>query len=80
MAKEVGNVEVGKMVWHNGELKPWESANIHVMSHVVHYGSSLFEGIRCYHTERGPAIFRLGDHVKRLLNSCPISRMPSRFQ
>jgi len=76
MAKEVGNVEVGKLIWHNGELVPWEDANIHVMSHVVHYGSSLFEGIRCYETERGPAIFRLGDHVKRLLNSCHIYRMP----
>lgn len=76
MAIEVGGVEVGEKIWHNGELKPWADANIHVMSHVVHYGSSLFEGIRCYATERGPAIFRLGDHVRRLMDSCHIYRMP----
>ncbi len=67
--------ETGKMIWHNGELIPWEQATIHIMSHVVHYGSSLFEGIRCYQTEKGPAIFRLGEHVKRFLNSCHIYRM-----
>ena len=79
MAIEVGGVEVGSKIWHNGELKAWEDANIHVMSHVVHYGSSLFEGIRCYATERGPAIFRLNEHVMRLMNSCHIYRMPVRF-
>ena len=67
--------QTGAMIWHNGELLAWDDANIHVMSHVVHYGSSLFEGIRCYQTESGPAIFRLGDHVKRFLNSCHIYRM-----
>lgn len=67
--------ETGKLVWHNGEVIPWEQATIHVMSHVVHYGSSLFEGIRCYKTAGGLAIFRLGDHIKRFLNSCHIYRM-----
>lgn len=75
MRNKVGNTEVGDQIWHNGELVPWLDANIHVMSHVVHYGSSLFEGIRCYNTDRGPAIFRLGDHIKRFLNSCHIYRM-----
>jgi branched-chain amino acid aminotransferase len=67
--------ETGKLVWHNGELVAWEQATIHVMSHVVNYGSSLFEGIRCYKTADGLAIFRLGEHVKRLLHSCHIYRM-----
>ena len=79
MAIEVGGVEVGEKIWHNGEIKAWGDANIHVMSHVVHYGSSLFEGIRCYATERGPAIFRLGDHVRRLMDSCHIYRMPVKY-
>ena len=68
--------EPGKFVWHNGELIPWESAQIHVMSHVVNYGSSVFEGIRCYETKRGSAIFRLSEHIDRLLNSSHIYRMP----
>jgi branched-chain amino acid aminotransferase len=67
--------EPGKIVWHNGELIPWESAQIHVMSHVVNYGSSVFEGIRCYETKRGSAIFRLSEHIDRLLNSSHIYRM-----
>lgn len=71
--------ETGKLIWRNGELIAWEDANIHVMSHVVHYGSSLFEGIRCYQTVDGPAIFRLGDHIKRFLNSCHIYRMQLPF-
>jgi branched-chain amino acid aminotransferase len=71
--------ETGKLIWRNGELIPWEDATIHVMSHVVNYGSSLFEGVRCYPTDSGPAIFRLGDHVKRFLNSCHIYRMDLPF-
>ena len=62
-------------VWHNGEFIPWESATIHVASHVVSYGSCLFEGIRCYETPHGPAIFRLKDHTDRLVNSCKIYRI-----
>jgi len=58
-----------KLIWFNGEIIPWEEANIHVMSHVIHYGSGVFEGIKCYNTDSGPAIFRLEDHVKRLILS-----------
>ena len=66
--------ESGK-IWFNGKLVDWNDANIHVLSHVVHYGSSVFEGIRCYNTEKGPAIFRLREHVQRLINSGKIYRM-----
>ena len=59
-------------IWHNGKLIPWDQANIHVMSHVVHYGSSVFEGIRCY----TPGVFRLQEHMTRLLDSAKIYRMP----
>jgi branched-chain amino acid aminotransferase len=62
-------------VWHNGEFIKWDDARVHVMSHVLHYGSSVFEGIRCYNTKRGPAIFRLREHMQRLLNSAKIYRM-----
>ncbi|MBI4456757.1 MAG: branched-chain amino acid transaminase [Acidobacteria bacterium] len=62
-------------IWHNGELINWNDATIHVMSHVVHYGSSVFEGMRCYQTGNDSAVFRLRDHVQRLLNSCKIYRM-----
>lgn len=68
--------EHGAYVWRNGELIPWEKATIHVMSHVVNYGSSVFEGIRCYNTKRGPGIFRLPEHIERLINSARIYRMP----
>ncbi|MGZ7096430.1 MAG: branched-chain amino acid transaminase [Methanobacterium sp.] len=66
--------EKGK-IWFNGEFVNWNDANIHVLSHVVHYGSSVFEGIRCYNTKNGPAVFRLREHVQRLLNSGKIYRM-----
>jgi len=66
--------ESGK-IWFNGKLVNWKEANIHVLSHVVHYGSSVFEGIRCYRTKKGPAIFRLKEHVNRLFNSAKIYRM-----
>jgi branched-chain amino acid aminotransferase len=62
-------------IWHNGKLIPWEQANIHVMSHVVHYGSSVFEGIRCYAQPHGSAIFRLPEHMQRMLDSAKIYRM-----
>ena len=66
--------ENGK-IWFNGKFVNWKEANIHVLSHVVHYGSSVFEGIRCYKTENGPAIFRLREHVERLFDSGKIYRM-----
>lgn len=68
-------LEPTKNIWHNGKLIPWDQARIHVMSHVIHYGSSVFEGIRCYKTEQGAAIFRLEDHMQRLLDSAKIYRM-----
>ncbi len=62
-------------VWFNGRLVPHESATIHVLSHVVHYGTSVFEGIRCYKTRKGSAVFRLREHMQRLINSAKIYRM-----
>ena len=66
--------ESGK-IWFNGEFVDWKEANVHVLSHVLHYGSSVFEGIRCYDTKKGPAVFRLKEHVARLYNSAKIYRM-----
>lgn len=66
-------------IWRDGELLDWEDATIHVMSHVVHYGSSVFEGIRCYQTPNGGAVFRLREHMRRLLDSAKIYRMPIRY-
>jgi branched-chain amino acid aminotransferase len=63
------------VIWMNGKLVPFEDAKIHVLSHVIHYGSSVFEGIRAYDTPRGTAVFRLDRHVQRLLDSCRIARM-----
>ena len=62
-------------VWFNGQLVPHESATIHVLSHVVHYGTSVFEGIRCYKTKSGSAVFRLKEHMQRLVDSAKIYRM-----
>ena len=62
-------------IWRNGNLIPWDEARIHVLSHVVHYGSSCFEGIRCYKTPQGSVVFRLKDHVRRLVESSKIYRM-----
>ena len=62
-------------IWFNGELVPWDEARIHVLAHVVHYGSSVFEGIRCYHTQQGPAVFRPAEHIDRLFDSAKIYRM-----
>ncbi|MGA9115857.1 MAG: branched-chain amino acid transaminase [Bacteroidota bacterium] len=63
-------------IWMNGTLVPWDEARIHVLSHVIHYGSSWFEGIRCYDTARGPAIFRLDRHIRRLVESTRIYKTP----
>ncbi len=65
-----------KKVWMNGRLVDFADAKIHVFTHAIHYGSGLFEGIRCYNTKnQGPAIFRLRDHIRRLYDSCRIYRM-----
>jgi len=66
-------------IWMNGKMVKWDDAKIHVLSHVVHYGSSLFEGQRCYKTPKGPACFRHQDHVDRLWDSCKIYRMEIPF-
>ncbi|HZG66599.1 MAG TPA: branched-chain amino acid transaminase [Herpetosiphonaceae bacterium] len=68
-----------ELIWFNGELVPWDKAQIHVLSHVVHYGSSVFEGIRCYATSGGPAIFRLKEHTRRFFDSAKVYRMPMPF-
>jgi branched-chain amino acid aminotransferase len=64
-----------RKIWHNGRFIPWEEATIHVLSHVINYGSSVFEGIRCYAAPSGPAVFRLDDHVRRWMDSAKIYRM-----
>jgi len=62
-------------IWMNGTLVPWDDAKIHIGSHVIHYGSAVFEGVRCYATPDGPAVFRLDAHTERLFNSAKIYRM-----
>ena len=66
-------------IWRDGEFIRWQDAQIHVLSHSVQYGSSIFEGIRCYSTARGPAIFRLQDHLQRMMDSAKIYRMDLAF-
>ena len=66
-------------IWMNGKLVPWDDAQVHVLSHVLHYGSSVFEGIRAYKTPSGAAIFRLGDHIERLAYSAKIYRMKMNY-
>jgi branched-chain amino acid aminotransferase len=68
-------IEKLESIWHNGKLIPWDKATLHVLSHVVHYGSSVFEGIRCYAPQSRPAIFRADDHMQRLLNSAKVYRI-----
>jgi len=68
-----------KYIWMNGDLVEWKNAKIHILSHVIHYGASFFEGIRCYKTPRGSAVFRLDDHLKRLINSAKIYRTESPY-
>lgn len=77
--KDVATMKIAGKVWKNGELIDWDDARIHVMSHVVHYGSSVFEGIRCYNTTKGSAVFRLTEHMQRLLNSAKIYRMEQKY-
>jgi branched-chain amino acid aminotransferase len=65
-------VEKVELIWMNGDFVPWDEAKVHVLSHGFHYGTGVFEGIRCYDTERGPAVFRLGDHLERLEKSAEL--------
>jgi branched-chain amino acid aminotransferase len=64
-----------KWIWRDGEFIAWDDAQVHVLSHSMQFGSSIFEGIRCYSTPNGPAIFRLQDHLQRMMNSCRIYRI-----
>ena len=66
-------------VWRDGEFVKWEDATIHVMSHALHYGAGMFEGIRCYETPSGPAVFRLPDHIRRLVEGCRLYRVPLKY-
>jgi branched-chain amino acid aminotransferase len=68
-------IQKTERIWHNGKLIPWDEAQVHVMSHVVNYGSSVFEGIRCYALPSGPAIFRATEHIQRLLDSAKVYRI-----
>jgi branched-chain amino acid aminotransferase len=72
-------IQKTEKIWHNGKFVRWDDAHIHVMSHVVNYGSSVFEGIRCYALPSGPAIFRAQEHVQRLLDSAKIYRIDVEF-
>ena len=68
-------IEPVDKIWMNGKLVDWNDAQVHVLTHALHYGSGVFEGVRCYNTERGPAVFRLGDHYRRLERSARIFQM-----
>lgn len=68
-------LEATKKIWHNGNLVDWADAHVHVLAHALHYGTSVFEGIRCYETPEGPAIFRAREHVRRLFDSAKLYRM-----
>jgi branched-chain amino acid aminotransferase len=68
-------IQKTEKIWHNGKLIAWDDARIHVMSHVIHYGSSVFEGVRCYALPGGPAIFRAHEHAQRLLDSAKVYRI-----
>lgn len=69
-------IPVVDKIWMNGELVPWADAKVHVLTHALHYGSGVFEGIRCYDTVRGPAVFRLDEHMARLERSAKLYYMP----
>jgi branched-chain amino acid aminotransferase len=72
-------IQKTEKIWHNGKLIPWDEAQIHVMAHVVNYGSAVFEGVRCYAPPSGPAIFRAQEHMQRLLDSAKIYRIEVDF-
>ena len=78
--RDIPSPRIVDVVWHDGEFIKWNDARVHVMSHVLHYGSSVFEGIRCYATKKGPAIFRLREHMQRFLNSAKIYRMDHKWK
>ena len=71
----MSNANTPELIWFNGKFMPWKDATVHVMSHALHYGSSVFEGIRAYKTPKGTIIFRLEEHIERLFNSAKIYQM-----
>jgi branched-chain amino acid aminotransferase len=77
--KDVNTLRIAPKVWRNGELIDWNDARVHVMTHAINYGSSVFEGIRAYETVNGTAVFRLTEHMQRLVNSAKIYRMDTKF-
>lgn len=77
--KDVNTMRIAPKVWRNGEFIDWDNARVHVMTHAIHYGSSVFEGIRAYNTQRGTAVFRLTEHIQRLLNSAKVYRMDIKY-
>lgn len=72
-------MEKAKYIWMDGTLTPWDEANVHILTHTLHYGNGVFEGTRAYMTEKGLAIFKLREHTKRLLNSAKITRIKPNF-
>ena len=70
------NVDPTDLIWMNGDFVAWEDAKVHVLTHGLHYGTGVFEGVRCYDTELGPAVFRNAEHVERLLRSAELYYMP----
>ncbi len=68
------------LIWMNGEFVPWDEAKVHVLTHGLHYGTGVFEGVRCYDTEIGPAVFRHADHIDRLYKSAELYYMPIPFE
>ncbi|MCG6381966.1 aminotransferase class IV, partial [Vibrio fluvialis] len=66
-------------IWFNGKMVPWAEANVHVLTHAMHYGTSVFEGVRCYNTPKGPIVFRHQEHAQRLKDSAKIYRFPIPF-
>ncbi len=69
-------MDKSEWIWMNGEFVAWDDAQVHVLSHGLHYGTGVFEGIRCYETDRGPAVFRHRDHLERLANSAELYYLP----
>ena len=79
MPAPMGKLPPNEWIWRDGEFIPWADANVHILAHSMQFGSAAFEGIRCYATPRGPAIFRLEDHLVRLINSIKIYRMEIKY-
>ncbi len=72
-------IDKTEKIWMDGKIVNWDDANVHILTHTLHYGLGVFEGIRCYHTDKGPAVFRLQDHIERLFNSAHIFQMEIPF-